>query len=186
MKSKIPPCIIARRRFAAILASLLCIPQFALGMGPVPTPPLVLPFAANKKGEVIDITLRVKEHRPYKLELHFRHKPNDWKDQARVGLLLSELHDEQGRRQLSNQIVVHISVADVGTDPHRTIFERRIDSYEGGAIGGDRVFKTIATVKLKPGLYRFQIEALNDAPALDGLPIEFHIGWYAKASPIND
>lgn len=192
-----------RRRIVAALGVLVSTPVFVHAKGLTPTPPLTMPFAANKKGEVIDINLRVKEHRDYMFVLRFgirgrapdkpnvverltRHKEGDPEDRRRVERLINESYfDAQGRFRRRNELLLTLRVVDIGADQIRTVFDEKIDRYLGGGHGGKTLYRDIATVILKPGLYRVRIESLQDVPALDSVPIEFSVGWYPKSGPIS-
>lgn len=188
MKQRKVCCANARRRFAAALASVLCLPRWTFGMGLAPKPPLSIPFAAHRKGEVIETELRILEHRNYEFDLVFRFRHLDEDDRRRVEKLLGDDYKNiYGQYQLQNQVVLSLRIWAANPAGNQSVFDRILENYEsGGGTGGFFTTRRLEKVRLRPGLYRLRVESLQDVPALATVPIEFHVGWSYNTQPLDD
>lgn len=185
-------CENARRRFAAILASILCLPRLAFGMGSSskpPKPPFGIPFAVHRKGEVLDTTMRIVEHRDYDFELRFRFKKNDMQDRTRMtNLVFAYYHDADGGTINRNQIALSLKIWEITPSGERSVADRRLNGFQdrGGGMGSDFLDQVMTKVALRPGVYRLRAETLKDLPGLETVATEFRVSWFYNARPYDN
>ena len=146
-----------------------------------PTPPLTLPFEAQKAGSKVETELLVVDHREYSLSLRFGFKENNEEDRARVKKLVGD--DEQSKNgDPGIPTPLRIKIREIDASGEKPLLEQDIPVLRLRSWGGSGFDKHIAYVMLKPGHYRVSVESLKDAPELVGTPLSFSIGFYAKAT----
>lgn len=181
-----------RRRLSALVVAAICLPRWAVGMGSAPQPPkppLTIPIAVHRKGEVIDTTMRIVEHRDYEFGFRFRFKKNDIQDENRVlGLIHAYPRDITGPMINRNQIPLSLKIWQITEGTERPVFDRHLDGFPGprGGTGSDFHIRNLTEVELRPGLYRMRVETLKDLPELATVDTEFRVGWFYNARPYDN
>ena len=154
----------------------------------LPEPPVIIPFAVQKAGAVIETELLVQEHRPYLFDLIFGFEKNDPNDRERV----KNLAGDYGRNQdgkLTNpgiSVPLRLNINIIDSLGERPIFDKKIFEEEMWAYGSDNFKKRVAIAPLKAGHYRISVESLKDMPELIGTNTAFGIGYNNKTGVLPE
>lgn len=186
MKSE-EPIVKTKRILCSLLAILPWMPRIAsAGLLP-PVPPVKYPFDASRAGSALDEEFRVVEYRAYYFDLRFEFVGED--DLDRVAKLVGRgATYSDGRYATPGVIVpVQLKIVRIGVKSDTgVLFDKTVESqgiysvgYTGQKLNGD-FRRRVATVQLKPGLYRFQAMTLKDVPEFIGTPSHFAISFNPK------
>lgn len=162
---------------------------------------LLVPFDAGTKGATAEVELRVPRRASYGFRLEYLYRTGDRAAEMRVRSLTQgpNLHgvsfDRENRPIDAGLMVpVRVRVLREGTESpqlaydavltHQRVRGAGASPVEGyGSVGKDF---TNAYAVLDPGRYRVRVEALEDVPALRGIPVQFWLhggGWSAGTPP---
>ncbi|MBI5898510.1 MAG: hypothetical protein HZB40_04735 [Rhodocyclales bacterium] len=176
-----------RFRYAAVISAIATLSGIVSAMGLPPTPPFMRPFAADKKGEVIETVVQIKEHRNYYFMLVF--EAGDASTRGKVDHLLAENYIDETRRVRQREPgVLHLQVWELSNGGDRLIAERNCRGYEGGGYGGSFIEARFVSLKLLPGKYRVRVKSLRGIEGLSALPVQvnFSIGYHPNSTPIKN
>jgi hypothetical protein len=136
-----------------------------------------LPFQAGVKDSVVETQFRALTTKSYTfyLDLHFRE--GDGQDRNRVSTIAGT-----GQRDRTGQdvnrglpIPVRLSVGRVGAEAEWSVLDNVFVNHRLEGYSADNYSKIIAGALLEPGTYRVRVEALQDIPELDDVPVSFDV-----------
>lgn len=175
-----------RLHCAAALVAASALSPVSKAMGQLPTPPFMRPFAADKKGSVIETEFQIREHRNYYFMLVFDVK--DMPTRSLVENLLSERYvDEKRQWQQREPRLLRLQIWEQVKGSERQVDDRQYRGYENSAAGSMFVEARFASAKLPPGRYRVRVESLSNIDGFAALPVQisFSIGYNPKSTPIT-
>lgn len=174
-----------RQLILSLLALLFWLPSIVLAQT-YPVPRTQFPFDVSRGDSSLDEKIKIEENRVYHFNLQFEF--GDAADQARVSELVgdgSRYPDGRfGRPGIAVPIYLKIApiVGDLNAQP---IFERTIDTEARYAMRADNFQRTIANVRLPPGIYRVQAHTIQEISKFSGTRTQLAIGYDPRASPIR-
>ncbi|HSM98509.1 MAG TPA: DUF5625 family protein [Gallionella sp.] len=153
-----------------------------------PKPPLFVLFEAQKAGSMFTTKLKVVEHRRYMFTLMLGAKKGETIEEARR---INELAGSDARYKDGTPvsygipIPLKLKVSVIEPSGERIIYDKDVHEMEkiGATMFGFE--KLIDYIELKPGLYRIDIQSLNDIPELAESPITFGIFGRPNSTPID-
>lgn len=174
-----------RRSFFMLFGLLLCASAVALAQE-YPVPFVRFPFDVTRGGNSLEGKFKVIEDRTYQFDLRF-----EFADRAEQDRLTEVVGDRppDPRYGISGSIIpirlkIISETKNVGAQP---VFDRTIDT-EGHhvrelarQVDAGAFRRTIADVRLSPGLYHFQAETIRDIPGFSGFRTQFVIGYDARS-----
>ncbi len=138
-----------------------------------------LPFQAGVKGTVLETQFRVLTAESYTFYLDLCFQETDKPGQAYVrGLTGTGAYDRAGpgARQIDTglPIPVHLSVGRVGDAGGAwSILNGVFTNHDFEGCAAAYCGKVIGGARLDPGVYRVRVEALQDVPELNRVPVQF-------------
>ncbi|RLJ68367.1 DUF5625 family protein [Sulfurisoma sediminicola] len=198
MNNKKEHVIRSKRSLLALLALFPLLSTWAYAEIGIPTipPGRFFKWDIAPKGSRIEVDFIVTEYRVYEFDIGFGNK-NDpdakdqsWRDDDKNWQFISG-----GRDKLNNGMYPHPSVVvpvhikvekllNVSAAP-ALVTEQTIDT-ESRYAGGNLVMRRIIHQKLRPGKYRVTAITTRESSLPDSLGTYLRIGFYAKASILND
>lgn len=143
----------------------------------IPKPPITMPFAVHKAGNIIDFEMQVVEEMGYFFALEFLFK--DQEDRARVKKFMGESGEHKdGDPGVSTPLRLAIYIVDASGE--HLVLEHEIEQLRLTSWGSNFFDKIFALIRLTPGRYRIHLESLKDAPEFRGTSVRFQIGRNAK------
>jgi hypothetical protein len=178
-----------RRSLVVLLALLLCTPALALAQV-YPVPYVQFPFDITREGSSLERKFKVVEDRIYQFDLRFEFA--DRAEQDRVTEAVG--NGPPDRRYGISGTIVAIRfkiISEANNAGPQPVFEGIVDT-EGmhsmrlaRQVGAGAFMRTIANVRLSPGLYRFQANTIRDTPSFSGITTQFAIGYDARVRPFR-
>lgn len=171
-----------RRRLLMLLAVMPFLSACKVSDG-LPKPPIQLPFAIQKKGNKVEIKLRVVEHRHYLFNIQFMYKEGDQVDRARV----MKLAGEYNLIESGVPIQLRLKINSIEAAGEQTLIKDSIlqpEEIRKISHSSTSFNKQFAVVNLKPGHYKISVESLRDVPELIGTPVVFQIGRDPKTGSL--
>ena len=152
------------------------------------TPPIFIPFEAQKSGMSLTTELRIKEHRVYIFALMVKSKDVNNMEAGRklLKLLGRYSRDKEGKLVWPGiSIPVKLKVFEIKSSGEKVLYDKEIFE-EAMMSGGPRGFaKLIDSIPLKAGHYRVTIRSLENTPELFGYPISLGIYQWPNAEPLS-
>lgn len=141
-------------------------------------PPIILPISLKQSGKIVDTKISIVDHHVYYFSLRFSYKENDQADRARVKNLVGSHEVEKDGKPVNRgvSIPIRISVSLIKNSQETEIFSKEVDPILT-SWGGDNFKKQIGFTELKPGSYVVRVTLLQPAPAFEGTPVAFGIGY---------
>jgi hypothetical protein len=135
-----------------------------------------VPFQAGAKGATAEVEFDATLAKTYVFYLNLHYKRGDGQDQERVSQQVdswsASLNGKSARR--APPLPVHLTLSRLTTGAStvldRTFVQHRLDGH-----GVDYFAEVITSVHLEPSHYRARIEALEDVPALQTIPVHFDV-----------
>ncbi len=150
-----------------------------------PTPVVKWPFDVSKRDSKVNQEFRIREYRSYYFALRFDHlgPPDAQRVLAVVG--------DGSRKYPGIAIPIHIKILkllDTGNPPPELIYEGTIstsNSYAGVGTwwppsGHGAFLREIIAIDLKPGIYRVEVNTIEDRPEFSGTPSYLQIEWHSN------
>jgi hypothetical protein len=143
----------------------------------VPKPPLVIPFALDKGGEVVEFEVRIVERQTYTFGLGFSANVRDRNDSERVLKLVGDpWKDASGRYlNLGEPLRIRLKIDSAVQSGGEFAFDQSTAEIARYSMDSNGYNKQIANVLLDPGHYKVRIENLQPAPAVRGTPVNVHV-----------
>jgi len=174
-------------RIAMTLALLISVGCSTSGP---PKPPIEIPLAVHRAGEVISTDMRIDRARHYELRLYFYYYGKESfqnKDQDRVVALVGRYAKKKDGSYREPGIPVTLEYKITGADIAGNKLEKEkkvismgsfLHGYKGfnGAVGGF-YGREVDEVLLYPGTYHITVKTLEDNDDLTGTPATFVITW---------
>lgn len=178
-------------RFFLILRTIFCCLPWLTACSDkpnLPEPPLSFPFDTQTAGFKIEADVRIVEHNSYRLGFRLGFKEGDESDRARVVALAgSPERDRTGKlMRPGTPIILRVKISANKPSATEREYEKVFtDQLMNGCSATDCY--TIATdVRLKPGVYHFEIENRHSVLELKNTPVVFTITADPKSSTIPD
>ncbi|MGD0022638.1 MAG: DUF5625 family protein [Smithellaceae bacterium] len=140
-----------------------------------PTPVVKFPFDVSKRDSTVNQEFRIREYRSYYFALWF-----DYFGEADEYRVFALVGDGSGSRENPGiDIPIHIKIykLDTGNLPLPLIYEKTIATKHCYAHGFDSSKKRegnyrreIIAINLKPGMYRVEVNTIEDRPEFSGTP----------------
>lgn len=164
---------------------LVCLPLIGRAQT-YPTPRVTFPFDASREGSVVDKSIRILDNRVYHFDLLFEF--GDQADKERVFKLVGD-----GSRYPDGRwgkpgvaIPIHLTISSIGGDAAGvTVVDKTFHTESKYATGAREFVRTVANLRLAPGLYRVQVRTTQETPDFKGTRTSFEVGFDPKAAPIR-
>lgn len=142
------------------------------------SPPLSIPFFADKAGERADILLRISSDDTYWFALQFVHKKNDWNHRAKIREITGDHAIDQQGKYVNTGVPIHLRIKIIRTEDQaeKVLVEKESFSQHAHTWDVTSISKLIAQVQLSAGTYRVVLESLKEHRELRGTVINFTLG----------
>jgi len=141
-----------------------------------------MPFAAQVKGAILELDVRVREKRRYSFALQLGFSSSDNSARQRIALLAGS-----GARRADGTpvdtglpIPLELSIQLLRSQVETPVYKKRVSEFELKAYGASYYSKEIDRVWLEPGDYHIRVEALQDIAELQGTPVKLEISYRRK------
>ena len=179
-----------RKLFPILMAVTCCLPWLtACSDKPnLPEPPLSFPFDTQAAGFKIETDVRVVEHNSYRFGFRLGFKEGDASDRARVVLLAGspERNSTGVVIRPGVPITVRLKIRAVNPSAIEHEYEKVFSEQQMNGCSATDCKTIVTDLRLKPGLYHFEIENQNVVPALKNTSIVFTVTTDPKSSSIPD
>src|SRR5258705_882024 len=139
-----------------------------------------LPFAAGSKGAVAADEFYVPTTMTYTFHLDLRYTEGDSQERERLRALAGTGQYRDGRQiNTGLPIPVRLRVDRIDKNGVSSILDSVFTDHDLESHGWNHFSKLIRRIRLQPARYRARIEALENIPELQGVPV--HFGAYVRS-----
>ena len=176
-----------RKLFPILMTVTCCLPWLsACSEKPnFPEPPLSFPFDTQAAGFKIETDVRVVDHNSYRLGFRLGFKEGDASDRARV-ILLAGSPERNSTGVVGVPITVRLKIKAASPSAIEHEYERVFSEQRMNGCSATDCYTIVTDLRLKSGLYHFEIENQNIVPALKNTSIAFTVTSDPKSSSIPD
>jgi hypothetical protein len=153
----------------------------ALSTASPPTPVVKFPFDVSKRDSTVYQEFRIREYRSYYFALRF-----DYFGLADEHRVLEQLVGDGSRKYPGIDIPIRIKIFKLDNEnlPPALIYDNTISTKHYYVHGFERkqtdgnYCREIIAIDLKPGIYKVEVNTIEDRPEFSGTPSYLRIGWH--------
>jgi hypothetical protein len=135
-----------------------------------------LPFEAGKKGSVAEAEFSIATSKTYSFYLNLHFTKGDRQSTERVRRLAGTGGYRDGRQvETGHAIPVRLRAERIGNNGASSILDRVFTDHDLEAMAADHFSKIVTRIRLEPGRYRARVEALENIPELEDIPVHFNL-----------